>query len=288
MLDCTTTDYDRLYAPWLADPLALPTLAGWRRDEPLLDLCGGTGVVSRALIGSQSMYQERHRAFFQRMRPPPGGSNWCCSEGHTTHHEAQQHGNERFGHSTFSIPHLEPMPGTPHVVLFDQNPRAAWHDLFSPDARLMGRFRQVKGDANEVDNYFRPESFGVVVCRQAMGYLNPAKVIPAVAKLLRPGGRFVFNTFDPPTRARVKTYLYEGARYAEGHLFLFDRIVHLQMRLGPHAGADLSVFRCWYRDYICNLLMAHQFETRIDTEGHSVRWVATKGFSPRRRKTDGR
>lgn len=52
MLDCTTDHYDELYARWQKDPLDLPALAAWNRDEPLLDLCGGTGIIVYGQLSS--------------------------------------------------------------------------------------------------------------------------------------------------------------------------------------------------------------------------------------------
>ena len=50
MLDCTTNRYDALYARWLENPGRLLDLAEWRPGMILLDLCGGTGAVSREAL----------------------------------------------------------------------------------------------------------------------------------------------------------------------------------------------------------------------------------------------
>lgn len=223
MFDCTTHEYERLYAPWLEEPLTLPVLTKWSRDEPLLDLCGGTGVVSQALLV-----------------PQPSGT----------------------------VP-------SPKVTLFDLNPRPdpKWADR----QQNLGRFRSMRGDANRVGSYFEPGSFGVVICRQSMGYLDPAKAIPGVAKILCPGGRFAFNTFEEPRAAGAKTRRYGGVRFVEAHVCLFGRIVHLQARLDHGPGADVSVFRYWPRDHIHRLLTLHRFDVHVEDPGRSVRWVATKG-----------
>lgn len=51
MLDCTTEKYDDLYDRWLDKPGAL---LDWAKFDPtqhrLLDLCGGTGAVSKAAL----------------------------------------------------------------------------------------------------------------------------------------------------------------------------------------------------------------------------------------------
>ncbi len=48
--NCTTPDYDEIYAPWLANPGQLLDLCNWQPGMTLLDLCGGTGAVSREAI----------------------------------------------------------------------------------------------------------------------------------------------------------------------------------------------------------------------------------------------
>lgn len=46
MFDCTTDRYATLYSRWLYDPGKLLRLAKWKPNESLLDLCGGTGIIS--------------------------------------------------------------------------------------------------------------------------------------------------------------------------------------------------------------------------------------------------
>lgn len=49
--DCTTEDYDRLYARWVqVNPGGLLDLAQYQPGEEVLDLCGGTGAVSRECL----------------------------------------------------------------------------------------------------------------------------------------------------------------------------------------------------------------------------------------------
>lgn len=49
-MNCTTPAYDTIYAPWLSHPETLLDLSRWRPEMTLLDLCGGTGAVSREAI----------------------------------------------------------------------------------------------------------------------------------------------------------------------------------------------------------------------------------------------
>ena len=225
MLKCTTGRYDELYAIWLKDPLAVLYPAKWQRDEPLLDLCGGTGVISKALLC-----------------PQPFGSS-----------------------------------PTPKVTLFDLNPRPGkWAGL----QEKLHRFYQVWGDANLVDTYFKPESFGVVVCRQAMGYLDPAKAIPAVATILKPGGRFVFNTFIDPKLGRAlpysyKWYKFEFNQFFEARVVAFNRVLHVQAKLSGIPGVDVTLFK-YHPEQELRALLSPWFSVEVTQVGRGLHWLCTR------------
>jgi len=136
-------------------------------------------------------------------------------------------------------------------------------------------FRGINADAEEVDLYLNSASTDVVVCRQAMAYLNPEKVIPAVAAVLKPGGRFVFSTFKRPRLYRVKTYEFQGERYLEFHASAFGRVLHLQKKYGPHGGSDWSLFKYHPVPTLHQLLYPY-FLVDFKQEGRSCRWVCTK------------
>jgi SAM-dependent methyltransferase len=58
------------------------------------------------------------------------------------------------------------------------------------------RFPLVRGNAEELP--FADESFDLVFCDHgAVGFTDPAATVPEVARVLRPGGRFVFNSTTP-------------------------------------------------------------------------------------------
>lgn len=52
MFDCTTPSYDSLYARWLEKPGSLLDWGGYnpRKHTRLLDLCGGTGAISKEAL----------------------------------------------------------------------------------------------------------------------------------------------------------------------------------------------------------------------------------------------
>ena len=215
MLDCTTDRYDGIYAPWLRKPGDLLRLAEYEPGQRLLDLCGGTGIISRAA----SLRYSYH--------PPTD------------------------------------------VTLLDLNPRCKARSV-----------RQVKGKAEDVATHFGVSEFDIVICRQAMGYVEPSFVIPGVARVLKPGGRFVFSTFVHPRWGNVKAYSYKhytyGEKrnhYVEAHLFAFNRILHLQWRLG--VGADVTLFRYHPREKLEELLRPW-FDFEVHEVGRALRWVCTK------------
>lgn len=172
MLKCETPRYDALYARWLERPGELLDLASYdpARDQ-LLDVCGGTGAVSREAL--------RRRA---ALRP----------------------------------------------VLVDLAPRC-------PDHRVL----QVRGDVHTPGLLDGAPAADVVVIRQAMAYLDPARLAAAVAPAVRRGGRLAFNTFDAP-RGKALTYRHGGRRFFELSVPFRGRVVHVQACL---AGVDVSLFR---------------------------------------------
>lgn len=48
--NCTTDRYDTLYRRWLTNPGELLDLGGYQPGQTVLDLCGGTGAVSREIL----------------------------------------------------------------------------------------------------------------------------------------------------------------------------------------------------------------------------------------------
>lgn len=48
--NCTTANYNQIYAPWLSNAGQLLDLSGWQPGMTLLDLCGGTGAVSQEAL----------------------------------------------------------------------------------------------------------------------------------------------------------------------------------------------------------------------------------------------
>jgi len=210
-LRCTTADYDLLYARWLQKPGTLLRLAGFEPGMKLMDLCGGTGAVSR---------------------------------------EATQLGAD-----------------PSDITLVDLNPRADELGV-----------NQEACKAENIAWIFNGQwsQFDVVICRQAMAYLdlggvNGINLFMAVYALLKPGGVFVFNTFIRP-RWAFKRYRYKGVRYVEASAYLGRTVWHLQGI--PGFGWDATKFR-WHRPEVIYEL-GRRFEVTESINGRAQYWTLRK------------
>jgi SAM-dependent methyltransferase len=148
--------------------------------------------------------------------------------------------------------------GALRVALVDLNPRCR-----------EDRVQQIRGDARHLTDFWEPGTveFDLVVCRQAVGYLDIMPVFQQVRQVLRIGGRFAFNTFRAPPRWAFKRYEHEGQRFAEVAARIGSRIVHVQY--GRGMGADMTTFR-WHKDEaLVKALWWGDVATRLDERsGH--------------------
>lgn len=159
------------------------------------------------------------------------------------------------------------------LTLFDLNPR------FQGMGALMGcSVYCVQGRAEDLLRYFPANSFDVVVCRQAIGYVEIKRVTMNVALLLAPGGRFAFNTFIYPLDGGVKRYCFkqyrhEGSRYIEAYFFDGTHVNHLQWR--PGVGWDVTRFK-YYSEADFQEALAPWFDVAIEREGRSLHYLCTR------------
>lgn len=210
MFDCTTENYDEIYAPWLDRGTDLLKWSGWdpnNLDQRLLDVCGGTGAISHAAAD------------------------------------------------------LNPRKV---IVLFDLNPRC-----------MDPRVEQVRGDANHVDQYVDNGMFDIVICRQGIAYLKPELFFANVAKVMKPCGVLVFNTFCDPATMGWKSTDFKGKTYKEAHLSLFGHIIHAQMVAEWPPKMDIAVFKNHEFTHLW-AHMSHYFDATVEFHGHSARIRATK------------
>lgn len=81
-------------------------------------------------------------------------------------------------------------------------------------------------------------SFDAAVCQQAVNYWLEDLAVAQLARVLKPGARFAFNTFNrkPAAAPTVKQYELDGLKYAEASwLIAGDMVEHVQMCEGEPA-----------------------------------------------------
>ena len=150
--------------------------------------------------------------------------------------------------------------GAGSVHLLDLNPRCQ-----TPGVVLH------RGRAEEADRILADEApFDVIICRQAVGYLEPSEAFRAVGAILAPGGRFVFNTFLEP-RWRLQTYNYHGVRFLEASGYWGKHVFHLQA--SPRIGADVTHFRYHTKHELITALLEAGFGVKIHERGRSIRFL---------------
>lgn len=220
-LRCTTDKYDALYARWTATPGTLLDLGGYKPGMRVLDLCGGTGAVSREVLRRGGKPED--------------------------------------------------------VLLVDLNPRC-------PDPRVQQRV----GDAHFLGGVFADEqpqilgSFDLIVCRQAMAYLDlnswPGRGTASwLMALLVEGGRFVFNIFEWPKWAKpwhLSSYCHDDVRFFEVALKWRDRVWHVQA--SPGIGVDVTRFHIHTEKTLRGWFQGYFGEIEVQRVGNSRRWVCTR------------
>lgn len=132
-----------------------------------------------------------------------------------------------------------------------------------------------KGDANRVDEWLWRGLFDVVVCRQAMAYLDPDMFFRSVSQVMKPGGVLVFNIFCDPETVGWKTTNFEGKVYREAHLAIFGQVVHVQALMGWPPKVDISTFRNHDFAHLWSQ-MSHYFDATVEFKGHSAKIRAVK------------
>jgi len=227
-----TNNYNNIYAPWTANPGTLLDLAGWKPGQYLLDLAGGTGVVSEEA--------------------------WRRTKG------------EHLLRTTTRI-------RQDFLHLLDLNPRVR------PGTFVLEK----TGRAESVGYLYEHDLFNVVVCRQAVGYLDMEKVVPGVHRVLKPGGVFVFNSFEKPSPFGIRFKETEGGtlqnrhdtkrtRFAEAYTSLFGHVFHLQVRLTNGPDWDVTYFK-YHDSEKLKKLLGSGFSVQMFKSGRSLRWLCRKG-----------
>lgn len=238
-LDCTTDKYQTLYARWLVDPGKLLDLAGLQPGDRVIDLCGGTGVVAK-----EALKRGARNAYVVDLNPG------------------------RAYQDTDDVRMIPPFWGRAeevdelllrHVETLHDLPNLATGE---PQGCLGARCRCK----------LLTLDFDLVVCRQAIGYVNIKRTARAVANVLRPGGKFVFNAFQKPKFA-FKSYRFDGKRFYEASGFFGRTVYHLQA--SPTIGIDVTRFT-WHHERDLDLALAPYFLVEKSSTEKSLYYVCHK------------
>lgn len=237
MFDCTTDKYDRLYARWLVDPGKLLDLADLQPGERVIDLCGGSGVVAK-----DAVRRGAKTAFVVDLNP------W----------------REDVPHDYRMLPLFQGRAEEVDELLL-------WfveslHDLADPDdGDRIGCRPTCHCKRYSLD-------FDLVVCRQAIGYLDIQQTARAVWRVLRPGGRFVFNTFRRP-RFALRSYKFDGRRFFEASGYFGRTVLHVQA--APSIGVDLTKFK-WHHERDLDAAFAPYFWLTKTSSDRSLYYICTR------------
>ncbi len=118
--------------------------------------------------------------------------------------------------------------------------------------------------------------FDLVVCQQGINYWWRPGLIPKLVEMIKPEGRFVFNTFNtmPAEIPITKEYQHEGKFYSETSYRIKDTVHHVQSCEGypPH----MTEFK-WIapEEFNSSLLMNFSIVTEKSTKTTSI-WECTK------------
>jgi hypothetical protein len=154
--------------------------------------------------------------------------------------------------------------GGKRVVLFD---KALRYLDFEDDEH----FKQVEGDARDGRSLLRlQEKFDLIVCRQAIGYLDLRILAQYLPALLSPRGRFVFNTFVKPKWA-FNRYRFQGRPYLEASGYFGQDVWHVQA--GRCSWQDLKKWKLewsWFFGFDVTRFRWHRREELLRILGASM------------------
>lgn len=117
--------------------------------------------------------------------------------------------------------------------------------------------------------------FDVVICRQAVNYWISPWGVEMLCKMIKPGGRFVFNTFNrqPSEIPLVKSYQFNDLAYCEVSQLVRGMVHHIQMCVGlePH----FTKFRWISPESFDDILKGYFSVNRISNGGSDL-YICTK------------
>ena len=127
---------------------------------------------------------------------------------------------------------------------------------------------------NKQDSYY--EAFDVAVCQQAINYWLTDEDTKYLADHLKPGGRFVFNTFHnkPSEKPTIKNYSYKGKDYVEGS-YCFNNVVH-HVQLCDGMRPHVTEFKWIAPKDFMKILKPHFELVKVHRDGGTDIYACTK------------
>lgn len=122
--------------------------------------------------------------------------------------------------------------GARSVTLVDSAPHIIPQEFWSDEEHYRVFVERVRTVL--LQRAFDQPLFDGVVCQQAINYWFEDRSAYLVARVLKPGGLFVFNTFNerPDSKPRVSQYELHEHSFVEVSWLIGDMVHHLQVRDG--------------------------------------------------------
>lgn len=157
------------------------------------------------------------------------------------------------------------------VVMVDSAPQ-----MLRPDFDLCNwRVSRISRPVEWILMDFEDEPFDVVVCRQAVNYWFKNVSSEDIARPVKQGGQFIFNTFGnkPSETPSVREYFHKGIAYKEISYLVGDKVHHVQVATGfpPH----VTEFH-WISPEEYRQKLSPYFSIREVVNGPSSMWYCTK------------
>ena len=166
--------------------------------------------------------------------------------------------------------------GAARVIMVDTAPQ-----MLSPDFKKTDYTYQIRQDVSDyirnfhMGPYKEDPQFDIVVCRQGMNYWFKNVSGEDIARVVKKGGRLVFNTFGnrPSETPSVREYFHQGIAYKEISYRVDDKIHHVQVAAGfpPH----ITMFDWIDRGDFSMKLKPH-FHCCEVIDGPSSMWYCTR------------
>ena len=160
--------------------------------------------------------------------------------------------------------------GAQAVTVVDESAPMSAHLAAVPGLTLV-----LRDVATYLHSFAPTRQFDGVVCQQAVTYWFDAELVPLLRDCMKPGAKFVFNTFwdAPPPFPQPRSYEFDGRRYLELSWRSDEHTVeHVQVCEGhaPHT----TRFK-WVSAEAFACALAPHFDVQATRDGKTVIYCCT-------------